>query len=661
MTLCQSNRMIRLLLSQCLALICFSFYSQAQDSTVDSLKSILLTQKEDTIKVNMLIELADKLYRSNPDEALEYGIQAKKFAENLDYTKGLAYASKNIGLDYYMLGNYVEASINWENSLAIMESMKDEVGAANLMSNLGATYSFMGDNAKAIEYFLRALSMAEIKGDSIRIATCLLNIGSVYSFIPETIDKAIPYYFRAFIISETINYYEAIGISAFNIGDYYLQKEAYDTALLYFEKSLEVNKNTLDEAPTLNNIGKVFAEKGDFQSAITYQEEALKKAENINGKLEMAQIYLGLATTYQKQGTIKQSINHFERAKTIAEDIESNNELRGAYEGLSNIYAGLSDYQKAYQFQTLLRETEKLIYNSETDDKIKNLQFTYQLDKKQNEIEILEQQSEIEQLKTKRQKVIKNASLGSLGFVVIIVFILYRNYRNKVKINKILDKQNAQIESLLLNILPEETAKELQQDGYATPRYYESVTVLFSDFVGFTKIAEGLKPHELIAELNSYFNAFDDIVEKYHLEKIKTIGDAYMCAGGVPTPDNSHPCRTVQAGLAMQEYMEAKNTQRIKVGKQPWELRVGIHTGPVVAGVVGNKKYAYDIWGDTVNIASRMESKGEPGKVNVSAATYTLINDNYTCQYRGKIAAKNKGNVDMYFIEKERSETHILF
>ena len=625
----------------------------------DSLLNIIYETEEDTIKINALNALCDLLYRTDPSKTIDYASEAKKLAEQLNFQKGLAFALKNIGLGFFIQSNYVEAAIYWEKSLLIFESLQDETSTANLLGNLGSAYSYMGDDVKAVDYLLRSLKIAEKSGDSLRMATCLLNIGGIYANIPENVDKSLPYYQRALTINESINYSEGIGFCLFDLGDYYFQKALYDSALFYFERSLD-DQVSIDMAATLNNIGKIQAVQGDFQSAIVSQNEALEIAKKIDGKLEMAQIYLGLAQTFQKQGNLNLAIDYFELAKSTAEEIESDYELRDAFEGLSNIYAGLSDYRNAYTFQKYLRETEKLIYNSETDDKIKNLQFSYQLDKKEDEIEILEQQSEIEQLKTKRQKLVKNVSLVVLGLAIIIAMILFRNYRNKVKINKILDKQNLEIETLLLNILPEETAKELQTDGYATPRYYESVSVLFTDFIGFTKIAEGLKPHELIAELNSFFNAFDDIIEKYKLEKIKTIGDSYMCAGGIPTPDTTHPCRIVKAGLAMQDFMVMKNMQREKVGKQSWGLRIGIHTGPVVAGVVGNKKYAYDIWGDTVNIASRMESKGEEGKVNISATTYELINDNYECRYRGKIAAKNKGNIDMYFIEKERSGTHVL-
>lgn len=216
--------------------------------------------------------------------------------------------------------------------------------------------------------------------------------------------------------------------------------------------------------------------------------------------------------------------------------------------------------------------------------------------------------------------------------------------------------QKIEIEKLLLNILPAETARELNQKGFATPKYYENVSVLFTDFKDFTKIAEGLSPQELVAELNACFIAFDEIIEKNNLEKIKTIGDAFMCAGGIPVANQTHPIDAVKAGLEIQKYMNEANKKRREKGNMTWNLRIGIHTGPLVTGVVGKRKFAYDIWGDAVNIASRMETSGEIGKVNISDSTFTLVKDTFLCQYRGKISAKNKGEVDMYFVQGLVSE-----
>jgi class 3 adenylate cyclase len=225
-------------------------------------------------------------------------------------------------------------------------------------------------------------------------------------------------------------------------------------------------------------------------------------------------------------------------------------------------------------------------------------------------------------------------------------------YRYVKRTNKIIQAEKDRSEELLLNILPRETAKELELNGSARPRYYESVTVLFTDFKGFSAIAGTLTPQELVAELNDYFVAFDEIVGQNNLEKIKTIGDAYMCAGGIPSANTTHPLNAVKAAMAMQEFMRRKGEERRNKGLISWELRIGIHTGPIVAGVVGKKKYAYDIWGDTVNIASRMESGGEPGRVNISAATYALVRNQFACTHRGKISAKNIGEIDMYFVDQ---------
>ena len=175
---------------------------------------------------------------------------------------------------------------------------------------------------------------------------------------------------------------------------------------------------------------------------------------------------------------------------------------------------------------------------------------------------------------------------------------------------------------------------------------------MFTDFKNFTQISEKLSPSELVAEIDTCFKAFDNIISKYNIEKIKTIGDSYMCAGGLPNTNHTHPWDLVNAGLEFQQFIINRIDDHTRNNKTYFELRIGIHTGPVVAGIVGIKKFAYDIWGDTVNIASRLESSGETGQVNISGATYALIKDKFICTHRGKIQAKNKGEIDMYFVER---------
>jgi class 3 adenylate cyclase len=215
---------------------------------------------------------------------------------------------------------------------------------------------------------------------------------------------------------------------------------------------------------------------------------------------------------------------------------------------------------------------------------------------------------------------------------------------------ELIEKEKNKSEKLLLNILPKETALELKETGFATPKHYNMVSVLFTDFKNFSHFAQALSPEKLLYELNSCFVAFDEVIARHQLEKIKTIGDSYMCAGGIPVPDQTNPYRAVAAALEIQEFMTKLKKEKELKGEQCWELRIGIHTGPAVAGVVGKNKFAYDIWGDTVNMASRMESGGEPGKVNISGHTYQFVKDKYQCNYRGKVDVKNQGEVDMYFV-----------
>ena len=204
---------------------------------------------------------------------------------------------------------------------------------------------------------------------------------------------------------------------------------------------------------------------------------------------------------------------------------------------------------------------------------------------------------------------------------------------------------------MLLNILPAEIAEELKETGRTTPRRYESASVLFTDFQGFTLIAAHFPPEDLIAELDRCFSYFDQVCDHYGLEKLKTIGDAYMCAGGIPIANTTHAIDCVLAALEIQDFMNRMKSIKESQGLPYWELRLGIHSGPLVAGVIGERKFAYDVWGDTVNTASRLESTGVTGKVNISGATFELVREFFQCEYRGKVAAKHKGEVDMYFVQ----------
>jgi len=245
--------------------------------------------------------------------------------------------------------------------------------------------------------------------------------------------------------------------------------------------------------------------------------------------------------------------------------------------------------------------------------------------------------------------------------------IKIQDQKKKVEIQKakiehqkeLLEKEKEKVEQLLLNILPEGTAEELKKEGRSKARYYKNVSVMFTDFVGFSKIAEDMKPQELVQKLDSYFSKFDEIIEKYDLEKIKTIGDSYMCAGGVPIRNKSNAIEVTLSALEIKDYMLDCQAKGIVKGVNEWQIRIGINTGEVIAGVIGIKRFAYDIWGATVNQAQRMEMHGQPGTVNVSGNTYEYIAPYFECTYRGKIQTKHKGMLDMYYVSGIKPELSI--
>jgi adenylate cyclase len=262
-----------------------------------------------------------------------------------------------------------------------------------------------------------------------------------------------------------------------------------------------------------------------------------------------------------------------------------------------------------------------------------------------------------QELQIQKGRNFRNILISIVGFALALAGLVFYRFKENQKQKRVLEGKNKLIEEerlrsdeLLLNILPAPIAHELKQNGKAKAQRYERASVLFTDFVDFTSVSEKLTPEQLVNELDTYFKAFDFIISQYKLEKIKTIGDAYMCASGL-SDRISTPIAIVRAALEIQQFLNEMKYEKMRSGEPYFEARVGISTGPVVAGVVGVNKFAYDIWGDTVNVAARVQEACEPGRINISAETHREIQYSFRCIYRGRIAAKNKGNIDMYYVE----------
>jgi len=634
-----------------ISLLCFCLASHA-DSKTDSLISALRGAKDDTLKVNLLLTIGNSLRNSDPQQTITFGMQGKELSERLNYTKGLALSYKTIAMGYFNKSLYIKALQNNEQSLALFDSIGDKKGVANIYSNMGNIYYQNADDPQALNLYLKSLKISEELNDTLRIVTALSNIGNVYLNKRATYGQALEYFLRAYPMSVALNDNYSIAAISVNIGESYFKlneidfrQSNNDSALAYYKISLKASESTDNEPYTLNDIGNLYLKEKEYDKAITYHTLGYEKASKLDAKYDMAISLKGLGQALQGKGDLKKALTTFKEAEKLATETKSNYELKDIYIGLAMIYGDFSDMKNAFKYQNLLIAIKDSIYNIETDKKLGGLQFAFDITKKESQINLLTKDQELKAKEISRQKIVRNSFIG--GFAIVLLFAgVFFTQRNRIS------KEKKRSDELLLNILPSETAEELKATGSAKAKSFDLASVLFTDFKNFTQASEKLTPEELVAEINHCYSEFDKIITNHGLEKIKTIGDAYMCAGGLPVTNTTHPVDIVAAGLEMVKFIEKNKQERLAKDQPFFELRCGIHTGPVVAGIVGIKKFAYDIWGDTVNTASRMESSGEIGKVNISGATYELVKDKFKCAYRGKVKAKNKGEIDMYFVEE---------
>jgi adenylate cyclase len=623
-------------------------YSNASSGVADSLINLINSSTDDSIKVNLLNTLSKSFFADNPDSAVTIANTSKSLAEKNNYKAGLALALKNMGIGYYLQGKYVEAINTWQQAQEVYTAIKDTAGIANMLSNEGAVYFNQGDDAQSLELHLKSLKMSEQIGDTLRILTSLINIGTVYLNKPATYNKAQEYFLRAYELSLAIKDNYSIGTATANLGELYYKMGNDSTALVYLKQSVKAYEGTEDLPYALNYIGRIYTRQKEFELALKNHRDAFEISKRLDTRLDMAQSLIGLAQAYYAQGDIVSAIDAYKQSLDVGVPLNAVTEMKDAYEGLARSYARESNFREVAFYQDLLLSIKDTIYNIDADKKLGTLQFTFDLEKKESQINLLTKDKQIQEQVIKREKLVRNGFVA--GFAVVLLFAgVFFMQRNRIS------KEKKRSDELLLNILPAETAEELKSTGVAKAKSLDSATVLFTDFKNFTQESEKLTPENLVAEIHHCYSEFDRIITKHGVEKIKTIGDSYMCAGGLPATNITHPVDVVAAALEMLNFIEENKKEKIKLGQPFFELRIGIHTGSVVAGIVGIKKFSYDIWGDTVNTASRMESSGQAGKINISETTYELVKDKFICVPRGKIEAKHKGMINMYFVEALRS------
>lgn len=623
--------------------VAFCMNASAQDqmkTRIDSLANVLTANaKEDTAMVRAMTEFATFAGFRDTVNAFKYANEALLLSEKLNYPMGKSMAYFSLGHIYQLCHRYPEALSSFHSSLKAQEQVLTNA----MLSN----------------------SQAEIKEAKKHVGSRHYRIGELYHII-EKDEESLQHYSNSIKIGnelfadskrrKDVNDINEFGTSlawTYNIvGEIYTMNNAYSDAV----KNLTASYKLFEELSKTNSevseygkyfdfmlLGNTFNKQKNDSEALKYYIPAITYFIQQKDSEAMAECNFGLGEVYLRRKDFAKSIAYLEEsvkdAKTETHHhISKEDLLVNIYPSLSMAYAGINDFRHAYQYSTLFTRTKDSIDKEKMLDKITRIQMLYDFDKK----EALARSEQ--EKKDETQRTIRNSFAGILSGSLIFLFVVYRQ-RNKIS------KEKKRSDELLLNILPAEVAEELKETGTAKANHFDEVTVMFTDFKGFTKISEKLSPIELVSEIHTCFKAFDDIIGKHHIEKIKTMGDSYMCAGGLPVANKTHAADVVKAALEIQQFMHQHLQERITENKEVFEMRIGIHTGPVVAGIVGVKKFAYDIWGDTVNIASRMESSGEAGKVNISGSTYELVKDILSCAHRGKIRAKNKGEIDMYFVE----------
>ncbi len=642
----------------------------ATSQNVDSLKALLLKvsseRHHDTTVVNVLNTLAQEYRSRNADSALKYAHEALQRSEKLDFRKGLGAALVNLGNVYRNLGDYNRALGFLQRALSVGEQGHSNALIGQAWNGIGIVYVRQGNLDRALDALLKALRLSEQLGDARGAASALDNLGIVHIRQGNT-GRAFQALFRALRLADSVHDKRLLSIVLNDLGIAYRTEQRFDSALVFYERSLRLKEELQDKqgsALALNGLGVIYRQQAKYDGALAFFSRALALQEELAFQPGIATALSDIAQTYFKQQNFKESIRYAERCISVARGIGAKVDLRNAYQTLAEVHEVQGNRNLSYVYFRLYTAMKDSIFNEEVARKTADLNSRYEQETQEQRIRLLEREKQVQSLELQRTNIIVY-SLCAVGVLTIaLVGALWGRIRYRKRVEAELSKKNHELaeaheesEQLLRNTLPAPIVQRLKRGEGVIADRYESVTVLFADIVGFSTIASALSPEELITLLDSIFSDIDAIATTNGLEKIKTVGDSYMLVGGAPERSEDHCLRVAKAAFAIQNAVA-----RTAAGmSMTMSVRIGMHTGPVVAGVIGTKKFAYDLWGDTVNIASRMEFHGESGRIHCTQAVYDMITDaqalpnegqpsSYTFERREQMEVKGKGMMQTYFL-----------
>lgn len=604
------------------------------------------TSVPDTTLINQLLKHSLRYQRTNIDSCFWFARIAYRLSEQAGYLRGKQKACIRMGSAVLTRGAYDSARQYLYEALVDAEKMGDKRGSAGAFLLLSYVYQGKGLKDSSISTLYSSLRYSEAVWDTSLTILNYTALGDVFGEYGD-FDLADFQYKKAMRWAAHSCYLNEYAGILFGIAGANYKKGHVKVALQYYlqiDSICHILGDEIGVAQNLNNLALCYADLGQPLKAITCYAGALYSYRQSGLLSEEANALYNLADLYKTQNNADSAIYYLHKSLSVASQIGELDKQQDCYAMLAILYARINQFKKAYQYHANYTSLSDSLMSVEKVKSISEMRTRYETTLKVREIEWLRQQNAVNRLRASRSILVNFGLGGALLGIVLVTFAFHSQNKNKAKLNAELIAAKKQSDDLLLNILPEEVALELKQTGEAMAREYNNVTVLFTDFTNFTNHSEQMSPTELVNEVHHRFTAFDAIIEKYGLEKIKTIGNAYLAVCGLPNESSDHAQRVTRSALEIRDYMRGHS--------EKFEVRIGIHTGTVVAGIVGVKKYAYDIWGDTVNMASRMESTSAAGKINISNSTYELIQQEFLCSYRGLINAKNKGEIDMYFVEQ---------